>query len=402
MKKVLFVDDDAGVINGLKRMLRPLRNEWEMHFAHSASEALALLAGGRFDVIVSDMRMPGMNGADLLAQVRDKYPHMIRIILSGYSDQDLLLKAVRPAHQFLTKPCDAETLKNTVRRISSLQDLLSGEEVKSVISKTDSLPSLPRLYSEIINKLQNEDVSITDIGKIIEQDVGMTAQILKLVNSSFFGFFNKISSPVQAVSLLGLETIKTLVLSVEIFSMLQVGENMALPFNELLERSTLSGLFAKKIAREVSADKQFIDDAFAAGFLIDIGILLLAAKLPEEYSKVLALARKEKLTLQEAESRVLKSGHAEIGAYLLGLWGFSENIVEAIARHHTPEIYGDEPNSLITVLHVSDAFVDRILQTGASLPLGKLEEKYISDLKLNSQTEKWFEICRQLYESGSK
>ena len=136
--------------------------------------------------------------------------------------------------------------------------------------------------------------------------------------------------------------------------------------------------------------------------MIDIGILLLAAKLPEEYSKVLALARKEKLTLQEAESRVLKSGHAEIGAYLLGLWGFSENIVEAIARHHTPEIYGDEPNSLITVLHVSDAFVDRILQTGASLPLGKLEEKYISDLKLNSQTEKWFEICRQLYESGSK
>ena len=104
MKKVLFVDDDSGVVQGLKRMLRPLRNEWDMHFVTSGQEALDLLESNTFDVIVSDMRMSGINGAELLSRVREKYPHMVRIILSGYSDQDLLLKAVRAAHQFLTKP----------------------------------------------------------------------------------------------------------------------------------------------------------------------------------------------------------------------------------------------------------------------------------------------------------
>ncbi|HID38707.1 MAG TPA: response regulator, partial [Calditrichaeota bacterium] len=176
MKKVLFVDDDPSLISGLKRMLRPLRKEWEMHFVPGGQEALDLLAESRFDVIVSDMRMPGMNGAELLARVRELYPHMIRIILSGYSDQDLLLKAVRPAHQFLSKPCDADTLKNTVLRVSKIQDILNSNEVKQVIAQVDSLPSLPYLYQEIMRKLEEDDTAVKDVGMIIQKDIGMSAQ----------------------------------------------------------------------------------------------------------------------------------------------------------------------------------------------------------------------------------
>ena len=397
MKKVLFVDDEPDVLRGLRRMLRAMRDEWEMYFVESGPEALALLEQDHFDVIVSDMRMPGMNGAELFARVREKYPHMIRIILSGFSDQSLLSKAARHSHQFLTKPCDSETLKKSVKRVSDLQDILSGERVKSIIAQTDSLPSLPFLYNKIIQKLQEKDVSIAEIGGIIEQDISMTAQILKLVNSSFFGFFKNIANPVQAASLLGIDTIKTLVLSIEIFSILKTDSGHRFPFEKLWERSTLCAGFAKLIAGQVSKDKQFIDDAFSAAFLMDIGILLLASKLPQEYNRVLSHAEQNKYPLFRAERQVLESSHAEIGAYLLGLWGFPENIVEAVARHHKPDIFGDEPQSLITVLHLSDVFVERIFKMSANLYLGNKDEKYLSELNLDEKSQEWFTMCEKMY-----
>jgi len=337
-KKVIFVDDEPGVLQGLRRMMRPLRDEWEMYFVESGEETLKLLASDFFDVIVSDMRMPGMNGGELLAIVREKYPHMVRIILSGYSDQDLLLKAVRPAHQFLTKPCDAQTLKNTVQRASRTQDILSSNEVKTVITQVDSLPSLPAIYNEIISRLQQENTSVKEIAEIIQKDVSMTAQVLKLVNSSFFGFFKNVSSAKQAVALLGLDTIKTLVLSIEIFSTFQCDQIQNFSFDLLWQHSALTAALASYIARSVNKEDQtFIDDAFMAGFLHDIGILLLASKLPDKYNRVVSSVHEKNMNIWEAERNILGTCHAQIGGYLLGLWGFADNIIEAIIHHHRPK-----------------------------------------------------------------
>jgi HD-like signal output (HDOD) protein len=400
MKKVLFVDDDPGVIHGLKRMMRSLRNEWQMDFVLSGQEALDKLAQSSFDVIISDMRMPGMNGAELLTRVREKYPHMVRIILSGYSEQDLLLKAVRPAHQFLSKPCSPDTLKATVKRISDLHDILHSEKIRNVISQADSLPSQPNLYSAIMAKLQDEDVSIKDVALIIQKDVGMTAEILKLVNSSFFGFFKNISSPVQACTLLGLNTVKTLVLSIEIFSMLQARDDIGFSFQDLWDHSILTGVFAKHIAKEITDDAAFIEQAFMAGFLHDIGILVLASKLPEKYKKVLELARQNQISIWDAEYEILDSAHPEVGAYLLGLWGFADNIIEAIAKHHQPQVFGDEPKSLITVLHAADAFARKLQKSDQNLILAKFDIKYYTDLDLIDQSKKWFGICEEVFKNG--
>ncbi len=401
MKKVLFVDDDPSLINGLKRMLRPLRKEWEMHFVLGGQEALDLLAESPFDVIVSDMRMPGINGAELLSRVREHYPHMIRIILSGYSDQDLLLKAVRPAHQFLSKPCDAETLKNTVLRVSKIQDILNSAEVKRIIAEVDSLPSLPHLYQEITSKLQEEDTAIKDIGEIIQKDIGMSAQILKLVNSSFFGFYNNISSPLQATTLLGLDTIKTLVLSIGIFSSLKYDKNTQLTFENLWNHSALTASLAKQIAQLISDDKTFIDDAYMAGFLHDIGILILASKLPEQYQTILNSVCADNRNIWEVEADTLGTSHAEIGAYLLGLWGFAENIIEAIIHHHKPEIFGDEPNSLITVLHLADSFAHHLDPAIKELAISRVDQEYLKKTNLTEQAKDWFAECKKLYEEGA-
>ena len=194
-KRILFVDDDELALRGLDRLLRTMRDEWEMEFTDSGEKALARMALVPFDIIVSDMRMPGMNGAELLNEVLKRHPKTLRLILSGYADRDLILKCIGSTHQYLAKPCDAKTLKMTVRRAAHLEESLKSEALRLLLNRCSVLPSVPALYSEIVETLQDPAADVEEVGAIIVRDVAMTAKILKLVNSAFFGLGNEISSP---------------------------------------------------------------------------------------------------------------------------------------------------------------------------------------------------------------
>src|SRR6266446_223491 len=217
-KRILFVDDEPMVLDGLQRMLRPMRAEWEMVFVASGSEALELMGQAPFDVVVSDMRMPQMNGAELLAEVLKRYPQTVRLILSGHADKDLILKCVGSTHQYLAKPCRPEHLKAAITRAGELNESLKDKGLRNLISCMERVPSMPKLYIEIVEKLEDPGVGLDVIGDIIGKDIGMAAKILKLVNSSFFGLGREISEPAEAVSYLGVETIKSLVLCVQVFT----------------------------------------------------------------------------------------------------------------------------------------------------------------------------------------
>lgn len=123
-KSILFVDDEPKLLDGLRRLLFPYSGLWEMEFASSGTEALRILAASTFDVVIADMRMPGMNGAELLNQVAKLYPQMVRMILSGTWQQDLRIQAAMIAHQYLSKPCDPEVLKATLDRAFALRAVL--------------------------------------------------------------------------------------------------------------------------------------------------------------------------------------------------------------------------------------------------------------------------------------
>ena len=176
MLKVLFVDDEAFVLQTLERQLKPIAPDWEMAFVASGQEALDRLEKEHFEVIVTDMRMPGMDGAAVLESVHDQHPQMIRIVLSAYSDEGVTLKTVGTAHQYLTKPCEPQKLKGTIARAAALRGLLESEAIRKVISQVDSLPSLPMLYLELLDELKSADASIQRAGEIIERDVAMTAK----------------------------------------------------------------------------------------------------------------------------------------------------------------------------------------------------------------------------------
>ena len=221
-RRILFVDDEPNILDGLRRMLRSMRKEFDLYFAESGKEALELMNQNEFDVVVSDMRMPGMDGAELMTEIQKRYPHSIRIMLTGQADEESTLRTIGVVHQFLAKPCDPEKLKNILLRASALHRLMIDGKLKDIVSSIDTLPSLPSVYVKLQKKIREPEASLDDIGEIISQDIAMTAKILQLVNSAFFGLYQKVESPARAVKLLGLDTIKALVLVSQIFSEIKI------------------------------------------------------------------------------------------------------------------------------------------------------------------------------------
>ncbi|GIX49667.1 MAG: signal transduction protein [Candidatus Tectimicrobiota bacterium] len=391
-KRVLFVDDEPNVLQALRRMLHTMRQEWEMAFASSGEEALRLLAEQPFDVIVSDMRMPGMDGVQLLTRVMEQYPGIVRIVLSGHSDRDMILRSVKPAHQYLAKPCDAERLKATVARACALRELLADQALQRLVSGVKTLPSLPTLYTEVIAAIQAPDSSLEEVGQIIEQDMAMSAKILQLVNSAFFGLRRHVASPTQAVCLLGLNTVQALVLSVQIFAHFDQAVLRRLALDTLWQHSLATSVCAKQIAADLASDRTTVDHAFMAGLLHDVGQLLLAANVPEAYGRALALAHEASLPLWEAEQAVFGATHAEVGAYLLGLWGLPDAIVEAVAYHHRPAACLHQAFSPLAAVHVADALV-REAEAGGGEDTG-LNPQYVAALGLAERLAEWRVQCQ--------
>jgi len=391
-KRILFVDDEPNVLHGLKRMLRGMRSEWEMHYSESGYDALERMGKRVFDVIISDMRMPGMNGAQLLTEVMNRHPHVVRIILSGQSRREMIFKSVGPTHQYLSKPCDAQTLKLTVQRACALRDRMGNGSITKLVSRIKSLPSLPSLYTEITAELRSPSGTIGRVGEIISKDVSMAAKILQMVNSAYFGMPHHVSSPSQAASLLGLDTLRTLVLSVHIFSGFKHSGQKGFSIENLWEHSLNTGLFAREITKAELNDIKAIDDAFMAGVLHDVGKLIIATELTGDYEKIVSLMETEMISMYEAEQRLLGVSHADIGAYLLGLWGLPDPIVEAVCYHHSPSKQPGNKFTPLTAVHVADCIEHELDGTKNSFTLDK---DHLRTLTIAEQLEAWKEICRE-------
>jgi HD-like signal output (HDOD) protein len=358
VKRVLFVDDEIRVLDGLRRLLRTQRHEWDMRFAAGGDAALAELEQARFDVIVTDMRMPGIDGASLLQLVQQRYPHTVRIVLSGHMEPESVLRAASVTHQYLTKPCDPQLLVQAVERACALKALLDHEVLRTAVGKMSSLPSAPRIYSALTMALADPNVSLAEVVRIVEQDVAMCANCLHLVNSAFFGLAQRITDIHQAVSYLGTNTLRSLVLSTEVFRALKGDPRRSGWHDGQLRRHAH---LVASVAAQLVPDRRQAHDAFAAALLHDIGKLVLAAELPDWYERAEARARADGTALHEAEGQLYGVSHAEVGAYLLGLWGLPHTLVEAVAYHHAPRRVHRGPGAsrldVVGAVHIADALV---------------------------------------------
>ncbi|MEH0020295.1 MAG: response regulator [Desulfobacter sp.] len=394
-QRILFVDDEPNVLKGLQRSLRPLRKTWEMRFVDSGKAALEELGERDYDVIISDMRMPEMDGAQLLQQVQKRYPMMVRIILSGHSDHELIMKSVKAAHQYLSKPCEKDTLINAVNRACSLKALMNKKNLQLVISGIDTMPILPSMYSRIMTELRSPDASTASVGDIISKDVGMTAKVLQLVNSSFFGMPRHVANPSEAVVLLGIDVVKTLILSIEVFSKYRKSTLSILPVSKVYDHCVKTGIIAKKIAQMEKKDKETADNAMIAGLLHDLGRLLLAENFPEDYQEVMDLVAEKQCMVHEGEVEVLGVTHAEIGGFLLSLWGLPDNIVEGVAYHHAPSACIAEGFELCGIVHVANLMErHEQIQPGTWETLSGLDTKYMKKQGLTRRITLWRDRLR--------
>ena len=348
---IAFVDDEANILTSLRRTMLSMLDEWEMAFFATGPDLLARMEDHPFDVVVSDMRMPGMDGATLLDQVAKRHPDTIRVILSGYADNESVFRTVGPAHIYLAKPCNPTALRQAIKGRAALRRLMTGKELRRLLGGLSFLPSAPRLFLDLVAELRSPRASAATVAEIIGRDVAMTAELLKLTNSSFFTVNAVISSPLQAVRILGLEIVQTLVLQLGIFRQFQGAEQMARQIEALNAYSQALGDMAENAALAAGEPDEVAKAARCAGLLSAIGSLVLLGERQADYRVVLEKAQAGR-PLQEAETEVFGADHALIGAYLLGLWGFSDSIVEAVTFAAQPS-RATGANPILAALHIA-------------------------------------------------
>lgn len=390
-KRILFVDDEQSVLSGLKRSLHSHNKVWDMTFALGGQAALDLSKEAHFDAIVTDLRMPGIDGLKVMKAFAEHHPEIIRIILSGHSDEKMIMKLTGLAHQFLAKPCDSQVLINALTRTFALRDILGNESLESLVASMKSLPSIPEVYQDIMNQLTSPDSNLQAIGKTVHQDPAMTAKILQLVNSAFFGLGHHISDTGEAITILGLDVIKALVLSIGIFSQFDEKNLKDKDFSieNLWQHSLNVAELAKRIAIAENAEKQMVKDCFLAGMVHEIGFLILEDNFSEEYLKIRELSNTQDIPLYQAEHEIFGSSHGAVGAYLLGLWSMSNEVVEAVAFHHHPALSGCSTFSPLIAVHVAD-----LLEQDGCIENIKTDETkeawtFLQDIGFGERLETW-------------
>jgi len=311
MIRIVFVDDEADILQALRRALHGMKNEWDMEFVSSGNAALESLERAPADVIVSDMRMPGMDGWQLMAEVKKHHPQTVRLVLSGYADAGSIMRLVGTAHQYIAKPGETAALIAAIAQTQWLKHLLSSDKLALLVGTIGTLPSCPRAFQEISACLQRPNASVCDAARIIGRDVAMTANIMKLVNSAFFGARQSIASVDRAVAYLGLDTLSALVLGHSLF---QGGARLEGLWLHSLQTATL----ARAIALHERLPSSLVEEAFLAGMLHDVGRVVFATRSAASTGRP---TNSGDDTLEEIDRH-----HAEVGAYLLGLWGFPSHM----------------------------------------------------------------------------
>ena len=247
MRRLLFVDDERLVLDGLRNMLRPKQRHWEMTFVAGGQEAIEELGRREFDVVVSDMRMPRVDGASVLKHVQATQPNAVRIVLTGHTETEMALRTIPVAHQFLSKPCDAATLEGTIDRACSLQSLLTDPQLRSAVGGIGRLPSVPKLYMKINEALEKPNTSLKDVAALIEQDMAVSAKILQVVNSGFFGLPKRVTNVHSAVTFIGVNMLRRVLLSVQAFAAFDRPHVPGFSVEELQRHSHFTAMIASRM-----------------------------------------------------------------------------------------------------------------------------------------------------------
>ena len=331
--KILLVDDEPQALQDVSETIENEVQEWKVEMATSGCQALNMLDSGKFDVLVSDLQAPGMDGDQWLESVGEQHPSLLRVVLTGQADRETVLQAIRPMHQFLSKPCEPSKLIEKIRRAEIFQETITSTEVLNAIGQANCLPSLPSIVTELDQELESDSSTSTSLAGILEQDPSLCAKVLQLANSPIFGLRQPVVDLNHGLSVLGSELIRALALSSAVFK--PTDKSTTRFVNQMFEHSLEVAGICRSIA---SWEKTVTTEAhavFTGGLLHDVGKVLLMNAFPEEYSLLLKKARALNKSIVELEMEEFGASHPGIGAYLLETWGLPTLVIEMVAMHHS-------------------------------------------------------------------
>jgi putative nucleotidyltransferase with HDIG domain len=389
-KRILVANADP---HTLAEYGRALEKEWTVKLATGPEAALAEMALQPCDVLVADCALTGPDeGIQLLDHIRAEYPKTIRLLLAGEMDKEHRMADMAGSHLILTKPCDPQTLKSAIERALAIDLWLVNDRLRELVARLRTFPIVPSLYLEVTNALKSSHATTTEVGAIIAKDMAMMTKLLQVTNSACFGVPRKISDPVEAVGILGFETVKSMVVTLKLLSQYDKVKPVYFSIDRLWRHSTEVARISRRLALTQTDDPAQAESAFTAGLMHDLGKLVLAANFDEQYSGAQALARQQCLPLWEVEKQIFGGSHAEIGAYLLGLWGMPLELVEAAALHHNPSRCLTKRFSPLTAVHLANALFYEARPDKEGMVAPQIDEAHLAELGLSGQLQLWREM----------
>ncbi len=354
MLKILFVDSEIYVLNGIKRILHKNQNVWKMFFVDNINQANEIMSVHDIDVVVSEFKMTTKDNEPFLKEVKSKYPLAIRIVYSDAIDKEKLYDSLFWAHYFLQKPFKPEELKERINSGIRIQSNISENiAFQNLVSGITKLPSLPEIFFEINDIIKKDDFSMKQVSDLIEKDVAMSARILQIVNSGFFGINKEITSIFEALNFIGIQTVKSLVLTANLFKVFSGNHMLEKYLTQIVNHSLLVANGAKKYIERFAKETNLSELAFITGLFHDIGKLILFSSedLRQKLVENFQLLNGNQL---EEERKIFGATHPELGAYLLSLWGMGNDVIEAVAYHHNPQKIDSTKNLLLLSVYLAN------------------------------------------------
>jgi putative nucleotidyltransferase with HDIG domain len=396
-KAILFIALSPEDAERIRTGLHDTADKWRLEFVSNVRQGLTALGQAEFDAAMVDLTAPGIDAPGLFKSMMESSPVTLRVGLVTPPEREAIQQVRAAVHQLLTKPCDPKVLTAVLARAFAAREFLSDENFKRLAGGLRSLPVLPAIYTELMQELKSEDPSLERAGEIVAKDMALTTKILTLVNSAFFGLGRPIAHPSEAAVFLGTETLRALVLSLQVFSQFSQVQLKEFSVENLWKHSWTTGVLARRLCEFEEAGRETTDEAFIAGLLHDVGKLVLAANHPAQLEENIRQARQKQQALWEQEYQVFNASHAELGGYLLGSWGLPSGVVEAVAFHHRPAHARRQNFCALTAVHAANT-IGKKGPSDCGLNPQSISLDYLRGLDLAERADGWKQFCKEALE----
>ncbi len=391
---IVFIEDNSEILAEIRHIFHNMESVWNLHYFDHTVEASSFLHQHHADILCISYDLTSSNSENFIGSIQSEYPNTARIIYYNESS-DVPEKDLRKyAHEIIKRPFGSREFLFVIQKTLNLHKILSDDNLIQTLSKITELPTMPDIYLKLKNELEKEDCYIRNIAEIISEDVAMTAELLKFVNSAYFSLPTKIMDPTRAISYIGIEALKAIVIQEKLFSYYGDIPNMPFSFSDFNTHSQLTGHLAKQLTSYERKMPKMIEESFTAGMLHDIGKLVLL-KFPDFNKQKLEYIKEHKCSGVEAEYKILGTSHAEIGAYLLGLWNFPDSILEAVAFHHYPEKTPLSSFSTLTSVYIANGMTSNAKNIN-DYDTSTVDTDYVGLLKMSSHQRIWKDMMEKL------